>query len=261
MTEVQKLQLDILLRLDAVCSKHNLHYYLAYGTCLGAVRHQGFIPWDHDIDVLMPIADAKKLEKYQKEFGDNYIVTNYRNDKSYRNVNMRIVDKEHECYVKIGDRTVEKTCVFIDIYPFYNCPKTKLALTLRVFRSHIYKMLVLGIPKNHGVLAKIAARIILLFFNPKNRERDRENCEKYLDYQGESVEISDYFGEDISTFTALTYRKEWFSSPSKLNFEGYIFDGPTDPDKYLTKRYGDYMVPTSPQKQDLEMHLELIGEK
>lgn len=60
MTEVQELQLSILVKLDEVCHRHNLRYYLAYGTCLGAVRHQGFIPWDHDIDVLMPVSDVKK---------------------------------------------------------------------------------------------------------------------------------------------------------------------------------------------------------
>lgn len=52
--EVQKIELGILEYLDRVCRDNNLRYYLAYGTLLGAVRHQGFIPWDDDIDVWMP---------------------------------------------------------------------------------------------------------------------------------------------------------------------------------------------------------------
>lgn len=48
MTEVQELQLNLLIQLDMICHKHNLRYYLAFGTCIGAMHHQGFIPWDHE---------------------------------------------------------------------------------------------------------------------------------------------------------------------------------------------------------------------
>ncbi len=53
--ELQKCQLEILREIDRVCTKHNLVYCLALGSCLGAVRHGGFIPWDDDIDVCMLI--------------------------------------------------------------------------------------------------------------------------------------------------------------------------------------------------------------
>ena len=68
---IKKIYLELLDKLDYVCNKHNLRYYIAYGTCLGAIRHQGFIPWDHDADVLMPIEDAKELIKHQNEFGED----------------------------------------------------------------------------------------------------------------------------------------------------------------------------------------------
>ena len=55
--ELQQIELGILLDFDAFCKKHHLTYFLGEGTLLGAVRHQGFIPWDDDVDVLMPRAE------------------------------------------------------------------------------------------------------------------------------------------------------------------------------------------------------------
>ena len=66
MTEIdsaqnKKLMIEELLYIDKVCKENHLRYYLAYGTLLGAVRHQGFIPWDDDVDILMPRPDYEKL--------------------------------------------------------------------------------------------------------------------------------------------------------------------------------------------------------
>jgi len=64
--EVREIQIEMLEYLEKKCIENNLRYYLAYGTLLGAVRHQGYIPWDDDIDICMPRRDYNELIKLDK---------------------------------------------------------------------------------------------------------------------------------------------------------------------------------------------------
>lgn len=95
--DVRRIQLNILKKLDEVCEHNELKYYLAFGTCLGALRHKGFIPRDDDIDVLMPYDDAKKLIQLQDQFGSRYFIQSKETDPDYRSIAMRIRDCETTC--------------------------------------------------------------------------------------------------------------------------------------------------------------------
>ena len=71
-TEKQKkiwmIELDMLMEFMRVCEKHGLKYYIVFGTLLGTIRHNGFIPWDDDIDVCMPRDDYERFLKLADEF-------------------------------------------------------------------------------------------------------------------------------------------------------------------------------------------------
>ena len=68
--EIQKQSVKILYTLDSICRQEGIKYFLGYGTLLGAVRHNGFIPWDDDIDVMMPRKDYEKFEKKKKKHSE-----------------------------------------------------------------------------------------------------------------------------------------------------------------------------------------------
>ena len=84
MNDLQKKQLEILKAFVRVCEKHNLRYFLVGGTCLGAARHKGFIPWDDDIDVGMPREDYDKFIELQNEYdGTPYFIQTWKSDPRY----------------------------------------------------------------------------------------------------------------------------------------------------------------------------------
>ena len=69
--DTQNLMLPVLVFIDKICREHNLRYSLAYGTLIGAIRHKGFIPWDDDIDILMPRPDYEKLQNIIKNMNSD----------------------------------------------------------------------------------------------------------------------------------------------------------------------------------------------
>src|SRR5690554_1639551 len=86
-TQVRKIQLrllDILIEVDKLCRRHKIKYWLIAGSLLGAVRHEGFIPWDDDIDISILQKDLKKLKRIlKKELPSQFVVQDNKVDKNY----------------------------------------------------------------------------------------------------------------------------------------------------------------------------------
>ena len=107
-----------------LCEKHNFRYVLHGGTCLGAIRHKGFIPWDDDVDIAMLREDYDRfLEIAQEELGERYTVQTYKTEKNMLTnvMKIRINDSGYVC-----DGIEDNTGAFLDIFPMSDVPNSKL---------------------------------------------------------------------------------------------------------------------------------------
>lgn len=118
--EVQKVSLDILKDVHDFCESHNIKYSLAYGTLLGAVRHKGFIPWDDDVDIIIPRPD---YERFCREYYSSHGYKLYcPEDPANYMVFARVCDNEHTLVKTNHPWASEQTGVWIDIFPFEGLP-------------------------------------------------------------------------------------------------------------------------------------------
>jgi lipopolysaccharide cholinephosphotransferase len=114
--EIQKSSLDILKEVDFICKKLNLDYFIMYGTLIGAIRHKGFIPWDDDLDIMMPRPDYNRLIDYFSAHESKHLkLLNYNNCDLYPYMITRISDTRFKIIVENEEEYGIGT--FIDVYP------------------------------------------------------------------------------------------------------------------------------------------------
>ncbi|MCL1864046.1 MAG: LicD family protein [Defluviitaleaceae bacterium] len=127
--KLQMIELDILKEVDRVCRKHDINYFLIYGTLLGAVRHKGFIPWDDDLDIGFLRKDYEKFCKIFQHEADTckYFIQTWKTDKHYywNYGKIRRLDTE---YIRLGQEHMKYvTGIYIDIFPFDYLPLSNKA--------------------------------------------------------------------------------------------------------------------------------------
>jgi len=112
-------QLEILIEFDRVCRAGGLEYFAAYGTLLGAVRHQGFIPWDDDLDVGMLRADFDRLPAVMAaELGERFFFQTVDTDPAYGCMFAKLRLNGTRCVDIDGEGSAQHSGIFIDIFPF-----------------------------------------------------------------------------------------------------------------------------------------------
>lgn len=235
--ECQLAQVPLLDDLHRVCIKHNLRYCFDYGTLLGAVRHKGFIPWDDDLDVAMPIYDYLKFCDIYSEEGQFFFDShhNLKNDNLPISVLARIKHKQIATeYVHLPLRTM--TGVGIDVFPLVGFPDSEKE------QDDYVKLFA-----KWGDIWK--EKVIIPFGTEKySREEHLEICHKMeevllkYDYETANYVGPAYFGLfPIASYNKRALPKKAYDPVMYGEFEEHQYYIPQNYQLSLTKWYGDYM--------------------
>lgn len=253
--QMQKKQLEILRELDRVCKKRGLRYCLSSGTCLGAVRHKGFIPWDDDVDVYMSWFDVEKLIEHKADLQSKYFVQSYKTDPQFKSTHYRLCDSETSCFLKEDEGLDINHGIFIDIYVYYPYPDNVFKAKKIIFDSFIYRMLIAnGGPQNHGLFAKILGDAIVKIHTKKQRDYKIKKIEEEYTNNGGKKYVATYFGRDVTLTKSIIYPVEWFNNPTYLQFEDMLVPCPGEPEKYCILQYGNTYMDLPPEDKRKPHH-------
>ena len=239
--EVKQIELDLLIRLDEICKKNNLRYYLCGGTLLGAVRHKGFIPWDDDIDVLMPRDDFQKLLELPDEKNDEVKKISWKNGESIYPF-IKLVNTKTAIKEKYLDKEV-LTSVWIDIFPLDGMPDSDRKIKKKFRRIKFYKTLLLTAYSEIGTGATWYSTALKYILIPICRRLNTVKlCDKLNRISSEyDINTSPYVGGFLWGYGPQEKMPKSFLEPCEVTFEGKKFRAPSCWDYYLKSLYGDYM--------------------
>ena len=238
---MQQEQLKILQEFDWVCKKLNLTYCLAYGTCLGAKRHNGFIPWDDDVDVYMRLEDLETLQNHGDLFRSPFFLQHHKSDPQY---GLMITRLRNSATTLVESTETDRDMnhgIYIDIYPLFHTPKEGIGAKFLVAISRLYRLMLYGKPpKHHGKWMNLGS-IVLLNMIPKIM---RSGIMRICFYIMKSYKKTGYYSSLYGEY--FRYPEEIFFPVRYALFENMFFPVPAKQEQYLEmvydSWYGSYMT-------------------
>lgn len=253
LSRLQKTELEMLIEVDRICRKNKIKYSLDGGTLLGAVRHNGFIPWDDDADVVMLRAEYNKFYKACKTELDTerFFLQEYRTDDQYRWGYSKL-RRNGTTFLREGQEHIKcHQGVFIDIFIYDNVPENTVLRRLHLFccyciRKGLYSEV--GRKSDSYILRKCVYQIVSLI--PRN----------FWFYIIEYIAgLTNRKSTSLVRHMTYPYQKARYGLPGhcfenyiEKDFEGHYFKIFKDYDHYLSELYGDYM--TLPPVEQRKVH-------
>lgn len=256
--EIWKVELEILDEIDRVCRENGLRYSLAYGTLLGAVRHKGFIPWDDDIDIMMPREDYDRLRSIWREKAkEGFILEDETMFTDYAN-NFGKVRKDHTTFLQFESERASShhTGLFVDIFAGDRVAPGRLARKLQYSEfalSLLYNRdYTSGAKGVRGFAEKFLLRVV-----PKRSHRKLSNAlgRRSRRWNGDSSSQI-VFPNDPTSLTRY-YPGDLFENLIRVPFQGKEYSVFREYDAVLRLRYGDYLQ-LPPEEERIWRHHPIL---
>ena len=257
---------DMLKQVDSICHAERLRYFLSGGTLLGAIRHKGFIPWDDDIDLMMPRPDYEIfLKRAEKRLPKRYILAFPDRTKDYSQPWIRIFDTR----VAVDDSGMQRTLtrsLFVDVFPIDGLPSNRTLSNLCFKRVRAWDIL-LKCARRKALYPDERLKWLKKPMMALTRVRPLPKYAVSLNKSARrcSFERAHYAGVLATTHYGSRERMpvEVFRGSVQVPFEGGFFPAPIGYDTYLSRLYGDYMQlpPEEKRVSQHNLHAYLISEE
>ena len=249
LAEIQAREYELLTYFDAYCKRHGLTYCLCGGTLLGAVRHKGFIPWDDDIDLMMPRKDYERLRGLSRtEPVCGYLRVRYPGDDAYPYGFMKIVDTRTIVYERNITRDAQRTGLALDIFPLdrmYTAAwKNRLLLARIKFWIQVGKVGAGMVRTERDSWKKRLRGLVMLLLRPLAACMRYETVMAKVDrIAAGRPSLTPYIVGNLGWPNRWKdmYPAQVFASYVDLDFGAGKFPCPVGYDAYLTQLYGNYM--------------------
>jgi lipopolysaccharide cholinephosphotransferase len=268
LNDTQRYILQVLQDVVRVLDELDIPYYMQGGTMLGAIRHDGFIPWDDDVDLGIPRPEYERmLKEVSARLPENLELRTYDDETDHHYYFARIVDKRYQIR-RMGSLEERLENVWVDLFPLDGMPngaaartwhKFRLLMTRLKFHLSCFEKVNIkrpGRPLVERVIIKVAmiTRVGKWFNTRKQLDKMDRLLKKYP--LEESDWIVNFTGQTSYKFNEM-FKKDVYGQKTEYPFESFRLVGPEKYDAYLKSLYGDYMTP--PKVEDRNAHVsELV---
>lgn len=253
--EFQKAQLSILKTVNEILTKHDICPFLVGGSCLGAVRHGGVIPWDDDIDIGLFRSDYEKARIIlQKELPEKFILCDRHTEKEYP-LNFYRIRMNGTAYVQdYSTRLNIHQGIFMDVFPFDARPDDDKLFKKQYKKSQFLKKCLSLKNMSFKKMGKIrpVKQLIPIFIGHifVNRTRAQNKLDKVITQYNDSCENSKYLLNFLSIYDENDHvERKWLTNLKECDFDGVPSYITSFHDDYLSLLYGDYMTPPPKDKR------------
>lgn len=253
--ELKKIEFEVMCQIREICREQNIMYFLDGGTLLGAVRHNGFIPWDDDIDICMPRPDYNRFIDYCKNNDTPFGLASHETDSKYTQLFAKAYAKDTVCEEIYGNRQKAEYGVCVDIFPLDGLGNSQDE-ALKLLHKSLFKRSLLK-AANWKSFFKSKTRkwyvepvrfvffVLSRFVNPQKLIYKIEKIYRDIPYESsKKVGVVCGLYDDKEIMDCTIFEKFTYAV-----FENEEFTIPERYDAFLTNLYGDYMELPPPEKR------------